>query len=264
MNMEKLHEHTDLLASARHYCELGLPIIALKGKIPAAEGWQQFEATPANVDYWFGKIQANIGLRTGIDSGYLVVDVDTPEAEEWVRTHLPMSPMRAISGAGSTHSYFGVPPRKEIRNKQAWKKIPGLDVRGSGGFIVLPPSIHPDTGKPYEWLTPMLRPQELPRFSPSWVYERRKKVVTAIVDTLDGNSMLHRGRLYVDRFEPAISNQGGHRATFIAALKIASFVKKDPDLAWALLCYFNSTKCEPEWSERELRHKWAESLKKAR
>ena len=44
--------------------------------------------------------------------------------------------MQAVSGSGSKHSYFGAPPRKQIRNKQAWKRIPGLDVRGYGGFIV--------------------------------------------------------------------------------------------------------------------------------
>ena len=173
MNMENLHENS-ILENARRYAAMEWPILPLKGKIPAVEGWQQFEATPANVDYWFGQVAANIGLRTG-ESGYIVIDVDTPKAEDWVLKHLPESPMRAMSGSGSKHRYYASPPRKEIRNKQGWRGIAGLDVRGSGGFIVLPPSIHPETGKEYVWLTPILRPEELPRFSASWIYERRQK-----------------------------------------------------------------------------------------
>src|SRR4051812_8644422 len=129
--METLPETTGSLTWAETYARLGWPIIPLVGKVPAVRKWQLFEATPVNVRYWFGPRRCNIGLRTG-DSGYVVVDTDTPAAEAWVLGHLPESPMRARSGGGSTHRYYAVPPEQEIRNRQGWNQIQGLDVRGHG------------------------------------------------------------------------------------------------------------------------------------
>ena len=85
-----------------------------------------------------------------------------------------------------------------------------------------------------------------------------------IVGDGDPRSLLSRGRLYVDRFERAVSGQNGHTTTFVSALKIVRFVGGDPDLAWQLLSYYNATKCDPEWDERALRHKWEDALEKAR
>jgi hypothetical protein len=52
------------------------------------------------------------------------------------------------AGAGSICIY-SAPEGVAIRNS-AGKLGPGLDVRADGGYIVLPPSIHP-SGNPYEW-----------------------------------------------------------------------------------------------------------------
>ena len=63
----------------------------------------------------------------------------------------------------------------------------------------------------------------------------------------------------------AVSGQGGHTTTFIAALKIARFVQGDRDLAWQLLLYYNATKCDPPWREEpELKHKLDDALERAR
>src|SRR5947209_7156269 len=178
--METPPNTTDILEAAKGYAKLGLPIIPLKGKVPAVKEWQRFFATAVNLRFWFGSKRCNVGLRTG-ESGYVVVDTDTPEAEEWVRSHLPETPLVVRSGGGSTHRYFGAPPRKEIRNKAGWKGIPGLDLRGQGGFIVLPPSTHPETGKRYEWVTDFVQPEGLPRFSPRWVYKRTRHRMAQVV-----------------------------------------------------------------------------------
>jgi hypothetical protein len=256
---------TGILEAALDYTRQGLPIIPLNGKIPALCGWQQFVATPSICRFWFGAGSChNIGLRTG-ESGYVVVDTDTAEAEDWVRAHLPATPLQAISGNGSTHRYYRTPTGAEIRNKQGWKGIPGLDVRGHGGYIVLPPSVHPQSGRRYEWLTAFRLPEGLPVFSPCWVAERRTVVLTAVAQVLGADEMLARGRRYVDTLPEAISHQGGHRSTFVAALKIVSFVQHDPILAWELLRYFNATKCLPPWREEpELRHKLDDALRLAR
>jgi hypothetical protein len=261
--MEKLPHTIGTLEAAQTYARRGWPVIPLAGKVPAVKKWQLFEATPVNVRYWFGSRRSNVGLRTGSESGYVVVDTDTSEAEDWVLSHLSETPMIALSGNGSTHRYYATPPKKEIRNKQAWNGIQGLDVRGDGGFIVLPGSIHPVTGMPYEWKTGIWLPSGLPAFSPRWVYERRQQVQVSVANVLDPSRLLARGRNYVDRLPVAVSGANGHTTTFVAAIKIVKLVGFNRDAAWDLLRYYNATRCEPAWDEKALLHKLDEALKYA-
>jgi hypothetical protein len=251
-NMNKQPNSTGILDAARRYAELGLPIIPLVGKVPAVRAWQTFVANEVNLRLHFGTQRCNVGLRTG-ESGYIAVDTDTPEAEAYVLRRLPESPMRAVSGGGSTHRYYGRPPRKEIRNRQGWKRIPGLDIRGQGGYIVLPPSIHPETGAPYRWLTDLLRPEDLPRFSPAWVYQRtRRRIRTLIID--DSDSAVRRARAYLTKVEGAVSGAGGHNTTMrVAGILIQKF-GLTIEQAWPLFVEWNR-KCEPAWSDQELLHK---------
>jgi hypothetical protein len=250
--------------AARGYAEKSLPIIPLRGKVPAVKGWQEFVANEINLRLWFGPPRSsNIGLRTG-ESGYVVIDTDSVEAEAWVRSHCADTPLVARSGAGSTHRYYANPARKEIRNRQGLRRIPGLDVRGHGGFIVLPPSVHPATGKRYEWLTEFRLPSGLPRFSPSWVYERtRRRVRETVLDGTD--AMARRAAAYVATIEGAVSGQGGHNKTFRVCCKLTHSPPRgfglSAEQAWPILLAFNA-RCSPEWSVRELRHKLDDARKK--
>jgi hypothetical protein len=53
---------------------------------------------------------------------------------------------------------------------------------------------------------------------------------------------------------PAISGQNGHDATFAVAKKLAHDFGMTEHDAWPILLDYNS-RCQPPWSERELRHK---------
>jgi hypothetical protein len=257
--MERLPDSIGTLPWAQTYADWQWPIIPLYGKVPAIKYWQRFVPTPVNVRFWFGTKNCNIGLRTG-ESGYVVVDTDTQDAEQWVIHHLPETPMQALSGNGSRHRYYRSPSEPEIRNKQHWMGILGLDVRGHGGFIVLPGSLHPKSGKRYEWQGDTSDPSELPLFAPSWVLDRKKDVRLAVASVLDRQAVLDRARKYLSKIEPAVSGSGGHTKTFTTALKLARVVNYDPDLLWVLLNEYNA-RCLPPWSEPELRHKWEEALK---
>lgn len=258
--MEQLPDTTDVLEAANYYAKLGLPVIPLKGKVPAVRQWQQFVANAVNLRFWMGSRRCNVGLRTG-ESGYVVVDTDSEEAERWVREHLPETPLRARSGGGSTHRYYASPPRKEIRNAQGWKRIRGLDVRGQGGYIVLPPSVHPETGARYEWLTGFSLPSGLPRFSPAWIYTRTRRRVQQ--DVLANNPDLRelRAARWLEKVEGAVSGEGGHNRTFRVACKLVFYFGLDRERALRLLRAWN-LRCRPPWSEKELEHKVDDALKK--
>jgi len=111
-------------------------------------------------DRWPG---ANVAIMTGIPSQLVVLDVDGEEGRESVKDFkTPETPV-ATTGKGA-HFYFKH-PGGEIRNFA--RKLPGVDLRGDGGYVVAPPSNH-ITGRVYQWAaSPGLRPSP----PPAWLME---------------------------------------------------------------------------------------------
>lgn len=77
----------------------------------------------------------------------------------------------------------------------------------------------------------------------------------------NGSSRIDRCLAYLERMPDAISGAGGHDQTFAAACRIVEFVGDDPGAAWDLLQWWNTNKCSPPWSERELQHKLDDALR---
>lgn len=102
--------------------------------------------------WWWQAPDFNIGLATGAISGVMVVDVDGPDAEAELRkleaqhSALPAT-VESITARGR-HLFFKWPDQ-DIRNS-AGKLAPGIDIRGTGGYVVVPPSLHP-SGRRYAW-----------------------------------------------------------------------------------------------------------------
>jgi hypothetical protein len=67
---------------------------------------------------------------------------------EAVHGELPLTP-RSLTGGGGEHVYFVPQPGVLIENSVE-KLGPGLDIRGAGGYVVAPPSMHV-CGRPYAW-----------------------------------------------------------------------------------------------------------------
>ena len=109
-------------------------------------------------------IPAVTGLSRPADFGVFAMDLDGPEGLAWAKSiNLPESLVVATGGEDAYHAYFRQPA--DVRIKNSAKKIaPGVDVRGDGGYTVLPPSIHPDTGKQYQFLKSVH-----PAFAPEWL-----------------------------------------------------------------------------------------------
>jgi hypothetical protein len=124
-------------------------------KDPLIEGWPKKATTdPHIIRGWWRSDDNNIGIATGKGSGVWVIDIDGEEGEETIRTfeaeHGALAPtVEAITGAGR-HLYFRWPQGTEIRNTQCRDDLPGIDVRGEGGYVIAPPSIHP-SGRRYAW-----------------------------------------------------------------------------------------------------------------
>jgi Bifunctional DNA primase/polymerase, N-terminal len=257
--MERPPDSAGILDAARDYWKRGLPIIPLRGKVPAISGWQGFERTAVSLRFWFGTKRCNVGLVTG---AYVVIDSDTKEAEAWIKQHGIDSPMLVRSGGGGLHRYFdgrGL----GVRNRQGLHWVPGLDVRGDGGFIVLPPSIHPETGERYEILTELLPVESLPRFRPEWYAEKRRepRMLRSIAarPSLSRREIEHVRRRI--RRTWAVSGKGGHNATFAVSCELVEAGLSFEEVL-AELGQWNVTNAVPLWSERELIHKARSAFEK--
>lgn len=73
--------------------------------------------------------------------------------------------------------------------------------------------------------------------------------------------VLTRAAAYLDRCQEAISGQRGHDRLFWAARAMVKGFKLSPLQALELLASRYNPRCQPEWSERELRHKVEEAAR---
>ncbi len=118
------------------------------GKHPRTSDGFRSATTDANTikSWWTRWPNANIAIRTGAESGIIVLDVDGPEGEAFLKGK-PLPPTPTAKTGRGRHICFKH-PGKTVRN--AVKIGPALDVRGDGGYIVAPPSKH-KSGAVYSW-----------------------------------------------------------------------------------------------------------------
>lgn len=146
--------------------KLGWAVFPLNGKVPFAgsNGCKDATKDPKVIEkMWRDHPRANVAIATGEISDLLVIDVDIhPEEEKFgsetladLEKDLGDLPVTAevLTGSGGRHLYFHYPEGSGITIGEGTKSGlgVGLDFRGNGGYVVAPPSIHPETGRRYEW-----------------------------------------------------------------------------------------------------------------
>lgn len=137
-----------LLDEACKAMSRGWALTPLDGKRPILKGWQQLpKPSRREIEVWIAAGR-NLGLRTGNTSGVVVIDDDTDGSAEG---DLGLPPtVTVITGSGKRHYYFRA--SNEAIPNSASRILPRVDVRGDGGQVVYPGSVHPDTGEAYRWL----------------------------------------------------------------------------------------------------------------
>lgn len=134
------------------------PCDAKPGKHPMIGAWQHNATTDVGWihTWWGGYPNRGIGIATGPQSGLLVVDVDrqTPEIDALVRTFNGGPKVRTARG---THYYFRYPHDGYRYANRASLITEGLDIRGDGGYVVAPGSLHA-FGQRYVELVPIDAP----------------------------------------------------------------------------------------------------------
>lgn len=157
----------NLASAALVLAQRGLAVFPCKhrDKIPITKhGCLDASTDPEQVIAWWQQYPlANIGIATGKPFGIFVIDVDEDgetgirEIEKKYGTSIPAT-VEAITGSGGRHLYFRLPDFADAPViKNSAKQIgTGLDVRGEGGYVVAPPSLHP-SGRAYTWSVDIAR-----------------------------------------------------------------------------------------------------------
>jgi putative DNA primase/helicase len=138
-------------------------------------GFHDATADPTIICRWFAKRDyVNLGAVTGSSAGYFVLDIDPDKGgadslADLERAHgaLPTTPT-ILTGGGGAHLLFACPADRTICGRVGVR--PGLDVRGDGGYHILPPSLHV-SGRHYEW-DAGAHPEDVPlAAAPGWLLE---------------------------------------------------------------------------------------------
>lgn len=151
------------LSAALHFAQdLGWAVfpVSEKTKKPyTPHGCKDAKKDPQAIKAWWKRHpNASIGIATGSPSHLLVIDLDIDENKgldgmrelrEWEHDHkeLPET-VSAITGRGGSHLYFKYDGSEKYGNRAGI--LDGIDVRGDGGYVIAPPSLHPN-GTEYQW-----------------------------------------------------------------------------------------------------------------
>lgn len=173
MTTQELSEK--LLKSALALAQRGWPVFPCHvDKSPYLKGGFSSASTDLEqINSWWRKWPtASIGVPTGATIGCFVLDVDLPEGPASLSTleeqhgHLPETTEQR-TGSGGRQLFFVLPDGVDVRNSTS-KVGRNLDIRGNGGYVIVPPSGHPSGGH-YAWTS--ARGTAPAAAAPQWLLE---------------------------------------------------------------------------------------------
>lgn len=195
------------------------------GKVPSLP-WKPYQATRASLGQirdWF-RTPHNVAIVTGAVSNLVVVDADSDEALAWATKRLPWTP-RQVKTPRGWHLYYRH-PAAPIRNRARMQSGDGtiaLDVRGDGGYVIGPWSLHA-SGQAYHCVGDWDAPAEsVPVFDPAWLTEPRPapQKATGTARTFTSSApVLDRARKYLASIPKPEIGMGSDAASLYAACRL--------------------------------------------
>jgi hypothetical protein len=208
-----------MLDAALAYAEHGFPIFPLskgtKAPIPKADrdtqgkkivrtgGFYKATTDPVIITQWWYRSEHLIGMPMGPVSSVFAIDIDTAEDHadgiaEWeniTAEHGEIETREHLTATGGRHLILNFDSDQPVGCSRG--SLPdGIDVKGRGGYILMPPSRRKDRDyrvgldvdpiDPPQWLIEMIRTRPAPLFE-----EQQRKSVDAVhtrgaADEVDG------------------------------------------------------------------------------
>ena len=170
---------SEILNAALSYAAKGWPVIPLRGKKPnSLHGVKDATTEPDIITGWWERWpDANVGIACGAKS-FDVIDIDGQKGENalvaWLNDRGIFEEGKAALNstlisltAKGKHLCF----QSSGQLKNLVRAAEDVDIRTDGGYIVAPPSIHPESGKVYAW-APGRGPKDVaPAPFPDWLLQ---------------------------------------------------------------------------------------------
>lgn len=244
-----ISEADDIREAALAYARRGWSVVPMAphGKRPLVS-WVEFQERRADAaeieaffEHWPG---ANVGIVTGRISGIIVLDIDPRHGGDIAIANLerlgadfPVT-VEARTGGGGRHLFFRH-PGYVLHNRVGFEA--GVDIRGDGGVIVVPPSIHA-SGRRYEWRSGRSPDDIAPARLPGWL-ERRLHP--------DGGQSGHSREYWRSLVRDGVSE--GVRNNTVASLAGHLLWRGvDPDVVTELLLCWNRVRARPPLPDNEV------------
>jgi hypothetical protein len=242
-------DNSSCAQAALDYLRRGWSVVPVRPRekrpLVAWQPYQQAPPTAEEVRAWFVRWpQANVAIVTGAVSGLVVLDVD-PKHEgaaslsRLEREHGPLPfTVEAVSGGGGRHLYFAH-PGGQVHNRVAL--APGIDLRGDGGVIVAPPSVHP-SGARYAWRA-QHAPQDVPLAPlPRWLLRHGPG---------ESGRMGHPLAYWRGLIAEGVA-QGSRNSTIASLAGHLLWHGVDADIVTELLLCWNRARCRPPLDDAEV------------
>lgn len=272
-----------LATAARLYQSLGLSVLPWRyaphkktGKLSKTPQrlWTVGEQPPMSAEdvagWWRMYPNHNVGIITGptrsralvVPTDVAVLDLDTPEALAWAQANLADTPWKTHTGREGGGQHWGyrypvLPPGWIIQTGTNVNGVPGLDVRGFGGYVGMPPSLH-KSGKYYEWQGSELETLAgLPFLDTTKIKPVEHRAAQEDEDEQErpaSTVMLQRASEWLAAQRPAVEGQGGDAYTFSVCATLRRGFALDMDQAWDVIQPWNA-RCVPPWDDEDLERK---------
>jgi hypothetical protein len=236
-------------------------------KRPLIEDWEE-EASidPKKIEEWWTRWpNANIATAPGRHE-CMVIDLDVKHGIDGIENFRSLQLMNGdvpktlliSTPSGGLHYWFGIPSGRGIPPSSVGRIMPGIDVRASGGYVLLPPSTV--GGSVYRVTEGVLIAD-----APDWLIqeaEKRKTEPQAAPANVQTDSPGNRERAidFLKSCAPAIEGEGGDTHTVKTAMELRD-LGLSKESALALIQEHFNPRCIPPWEPDELAVKVANAFR---
>jgi len=183
--------------------------------------WQTERQVEADIHEMFNGDPMNLAIITGGPSEVVGIDADSVEGLRHCTKRLPYTPWQVKSARG-WHLYYRH-PGVSVPNRARLQTLEGrlaVDVRGDGGYLLAPPSVHA-TGVLYEFAGDWSVPKsELPRFWPGWLQRPERPTASRPSTPRPTGDVVERARRYLAAVPRPEIGAGSDAATLYAACRL--------------------------------------------
>ena len=236
-----------LLTAALGYAARGWRVFPLQpnSKVPfeGTRGFKDATVNPGQIHVWWKRwSRANIGCATG--RGLVVMDEDTYKGADASAFVLPVT-LTASTARGGQHRFFIY--ASDLPSKAEGVLAPGICIKATGGYVVLPPSIY--QGKPYSWLDEAHYLAQLPERMAALI--RGEPRAQRQTERQPSRQEANNGDYWVDQATQRARQQGRNNAGLWLAQQLVWNDCRDPDGAMIGYSHIVEDWDTPAYTEQE-------------